>query len=325
VRKGTLLDNLQQIRKIARLLMLAPIIWILFKFIMMAVHLANLSSTSAGNSSGFQTPSASTPDFFRTLVSMIDRWGHLYYFAGVAVIIWLVRRYALAAGPARKRQLMTLANDLGMRFTDEAPSPLTGPPYYCPFLPEGIRRARNIIQGEMGDLKVTMSDLTISRSDVLIISDDADGSQTETMRAMTEGLSTVLSKRSTIMSVSTIVLESRLHYKPLVIWPESVSNRVPLSMGLHNVDLESGDFNRAFFVASTDRKFAYDVVHPQVMELLMANRNWAVELDLNSLTVWMFRSLSPQEFRDGLSFAKSFWELFPEYLKQDLSNPGKVQ
>jgi hypothetical protein len=318
------LDNLQQIRKITRLLIVIPMICVLFRVGIMVVGLINFKSAYTGEPPVLPLPSASAPGFPGTIVSFIDRWGHLSFYMVGAVIIWLVYRYTTTAAPAREKQLASLANDLGMGFTDECPTPPIGPPYYCPSLPEGDRRARNIIEGEIDGLKVTMCDLIISKPGMPSIYGDEGHQQTESTDAVMEGLSVALANRSSIMSVSTIVLESKLHYKPLVIWPESVSSRVPLSMGLHNVDFEYDDFNKAFFVGSTDKKFAYDVVHPRMMALLMANKNWAVELDLNALTVWNFRPLSPQEFRDGLSFARSFWELFPEYLKQDLSNRGSV-
>lgn len=318
------MDNLQQIRKIARLLIVIPVICVLFKVGMMVVGLINFKSTFIGDPPVLPPPSASTPGFPGTIVSFIDKWGYLSYYIVGAVIIWLVYRYAITAGPARKRQLMSLANDLGMGYTYECAAPPIGPPYYCPFLPEGDRLIKNMIQGEVDGLKVTMCDLIISKPGMPSISAEDGDPQKETTDAVMEGLSVALANRSSIMSASTIVLESQLHYKPLVIWPETVSSRVPLSMGLHNVDFESDDFNNAFFVGSTDKKFAYDVVHPRVIALLMAKRNWAVELDLNALTVWNFRPLSPREFRDGLSFASSFWELFPDYLKQDLSNRGSV-
>ncbi|MEZ5191462.1 MAG: DUF3137 domain-containing protein [Nocardioides sp.] len=38
-----------------------------------------------------------------------------------------------------------------------------------------------------------------------------------------------------------------------------------------DIELESEDFNRAFTVTCSDRKFASDVLHPRMMEFLLAH------------------------------------------------------
>ena len=36
-----------------------------------------------------------------------------------------------------------------------------------------------------------------------------------------------------------------------------------------DIDFESDEFSRKFYVQSSDRKFAYDVLHPRMMEFLL--------------------------------------------------------
>jgi hypothetical protein len=43
-----------------------------------------------------------------------------------------------------------------------------------------------------------------------------------------------------------------------------------LRLPAHDLEFESDDFNHRFSVKSEDRKFAYDVVNPQMMQWLMS-------------------------------------------------------
>lgn len=50
---------------------------------------------------------------------------------------------------------------------------------------------------------------------------------------------------------------------------EGLLTRVLRFLGEQDIDFESDDFNRAFLVQSTDPRFAYGVIHPQLMEWLL--------------------------------------------------------
>ena len=55
----------------------------------------------------------------------------------------------------------------------------------------------------------------------------------------------------------------------LTVDPEGFFDRVVGRLTGGDIDLESEDFNRAFTVSCPDRKFASDVLHPQMMEYLL--------------------------------------------------------
>lgn len=50
---------------------------------------------------------------------------------------------------------------------------------------------------------------------------------------------------------------------------EGFFSTIARAIGVHDIEFESEDFNRRFKVHSDDRKFAYDVVNPQMMQFLM--------------------------------------------------------
>ena len=63
--------------------------------------------------------------------------------------------------------------------------------------------------------------------------------------------------------------------------PEGFFDRLVGRLTGGDIDLESEDFNRAFTVSCPDRKFASDVLHPQMMEYLMQHPQlgWRFERD----------------------------------------------
>ena len=57
---------------------------------------------------------------------------------------------------------------------------------------------------------------------------------------------------------------------PLSVDPENFLDRFVGRLSGNDIDMESEEFNRAFTVSCPDRKFASDVLHPQLMEFLLA-------------------------------------------------------
>jgi hypothetical protein len=51
---------------------------------------------------------------------------------------------------------------------------------------------------------------------------------------------------------------------------EGLGSKIARAVGVHDIELESEEFNHRFSVKSEDRKFAYDVLNPQLMEWLMS-------------------------------------------------------
>jgi hypothetical protein len=243
--------------------------------------------------------------------------------APIGLLIYFAFRHAAIYGDPREKELTALAAELGLKFVYECNYPLTPAPHYLPFMAaEGSREAEDIMLGRIGDIDVTMCELSaiLSRG-TAPLGNVAPG--TGKVRKVLDSMEA--EERNRPGSMFTVVLGSALHYQNLIIWPESIKGFLPESTGLTNVDFESSEFNRTFFVASDDKRFAFDVVHPRMMELLMTHPTWGVELAEHTLTAWTLDYLPPRKYGEGLEFAMSLQQLLPEYLKEELSNPGRVE
>lgn len=101
----------------------------------------------------------------------------------------------------------------------------------------------------------------------------------------------------------------------LLIRPEGFFDRVAGAFGFDDIDFESERFSREFFVKSSDKRFAYDVIHPRMMEFLLDAPRTTLDLEEDELCVCEDHARwEPLTFRARLSFVRSFVELWPEHL-----------
>jgi hypothetical protein len=88
-----------------------------------------------------------------------------------------------------------------------------------------------------------------------------------------------------------VAIDMGAAFPALEVTPEGFIGRFVGRLTDRDIELESEDFNRAFTVTCPDRKFASDVLHPRMMELLLRHpesafrfdRSWV--LDVESGTV----------------------------------------
>lgn len=85
--------------------------------------------------------------------------------------------------------------------------------------------------------------------------------------------------------------------------------------GFDDIDFESVEFSRKFFVKSPDKRFAYDVIHPAMMEFLLASDPPSLDVEQNRCCLFDgMRTWSPEQFRSTLAWARQFFEFWPEHV-----------
>ncbi len=74
--------------------------------------------------------------------------------------------------------------------------------------------------------------------------------------------------------------------RPLFLRPEGFFDKVKAAFGYDDIDFESAEFSKRFFVKSPDRRWAYDVIHARTMEFLLAAPRHSLEFHDRSIIVW---------------------------------------
>jgi hypothetical protein len=100
----------------------------------------------------------------------------------------------------------------------------------------------------------------------------------------------------------------------LTIRPAGIFARLAGALGWSDINFESAEFARAFQVRSPDRKFAYDICHPAMMQFLLENRDLNMEIEKRVLALAFDRRLNPPEIVLNLTRLLQLRALFPKYL-----------
>jgi hypothetical protein len=116
---------------------------------------------------------------------------------------------------------------------------------------------------------------------------------------------------------SVIVLETDLPLKPLTIRPEGFFDRVGEFFGFDDIDFESNEFSRAFHVWSPDRAWAFDVIHQETMEFLLAAPRFNVELLGPRIFVYREACFTASEIQRAFDVAAGIIDRLPKYLLRE--------
>jgi len=109
------------------------------------------------------------------------------------------------------------------------------------------------------------------------------------------------------------------HVPDLLIRREGVLDKLAGMIGFDDIDFESSEFSRRFLVKSPDKRFAYDVIDPRMMEFLLQSDPPLIDIEHGRLCISDAKTRwKPHEFRDRLAFADAFFSRWPEHLVASL-------
>jgi hypothetical protein len=105
----------------------------------------------------------------------------------------------------------------------------------------------------------------------------------------------------------------------LLIRPEGVFDKIAGAFGFDDIDFESAEFSRKFHVKSEEKRFAYDVCHPRMMEFLLHTRPPAVDIEHGKCCLsdgtgrW-----TPEQFKSTAQWVSHFFDRWPEHVITEL-------
>lgn len=124
------------------------------------------------------------------------------------------------------------------------------------------------------------------------------------------------SNHTTTYRLSYLILHLPFDRTPdLLIRREGVFDKLAGVFGFDDIDFESEEFSRKFYVKSSDKKFAYDVVHPRMMEWLLAKKVPMIDIERGRCCVAEDKTRwEPHEFKRWLRRMNEFFDQWPDYL-----------
>jgi len=103
--------------------------------------------------------------------------------------------------------------------------------------------------------------------------------------------------------------------KRLRLRPENALDKVGEFLGAEDIDFESAEFSRRFFVTADDRKWAYDVIHARMMEfLLAAPAGWSLEMGGRGVAAFRGGRAEPAVYEEAVALLEGVRERIPDYV-----------
>jgi hypothetical protein len=224
--------------------------------------------------------------------------GVVLLFAAFLALAVVVVVLSYLAAKKRREELASYAAAQGWRFEAEQPllvDRFTGPPFGLGF----GRRAYNVLYGSHDGRDLVSFDYEYKTQ-------TSDGKQTTTH----------------VHVFSVLGLSMGVLMPPLSVDPENFLDRFVGRLTGNDIDLESDEFNRAFTVRCTDRKFASDVLHPQMMELLLQHRQLGWRFEQDSMLVIARGRRTAAQIEATIQVMDAITDLVPEFVWLRLKGEG---
>ncbi len=107
----------------------------------------------------------------------------------------------------------------------------------------------------------------------------------------------------------------------LLLRREGMFDKIAGVLGFDDIDFESAEFSRRFHVKSSDKRFAYDVVHPRMMEFLLAGDAPTVDIENRRCCLSDGnRRWEPEQFEQKLAWVRRFLDLWPDHVTTTLKS-----
>ncbi len=231
----------------------------------------------------------------------MEAWYVVIAFA-IAAIIGVVIYFGYLAEKKRREELAALAGQLGWRF--DPTKDKSHDDEYAHF--EIFRRghSRCAFNTLTGELTIDERNYLAKMGDFVykITTSTGKSTQTHTYR------------------FSYLILHLPFANVPdLLIRREGMFDKLAGAFGFDDIDFESAEFSKRFHVKSPDKKFAYDVLHPRMMEYLLVGDPPTVDIECGRCCLSDGRHRwSPQEFNSTLSWVADFIDLWPDHVTAEL-------
>jgi hypothetical protein len=227
--------------------------------------------------------------------------------AGVLIVLFVLlvaagAYYAWKKEQERKRQIAAFADRHGFRFfPDDDPDHDEEYAQFEIFRRGHSRAAQNTL---VGVIELFGSSRPLRLGDFRYRVTTSNGKTTST----------------TTYRFSYLIVHPPWATPPLLVRPEGVFDKLAGAFGFDDIDFESEEFSRRFYVKSTDKRFAYDVLHPRMMEFLLAEGPPMLDIENGALCLSDgSKRWTPEQFDQRLAFVRRFCELWPRHLVKDLA------
>jgi hypothetical protein len=144
-----------------------------------------------------------------------------------------------------------------------------------------------------------------------------------TIRLMDYKYVTGSGKNRTTHKLGVALIQTDYPMIPLTIRRENPFDKLGEFLGADDIDFESAEFSRKFYVKSNDRKWAYDVIHQRAMDYLLASPSYSIAFGFQEIAVTKRGHFGPDNYEEALDLAVGLYDLIPEYVIQQMKGQSR--
>ena len=117
-------------------------------------------------------------------------------------------------------------------------------------------------------------------------------------------------------SFTCVMLGTTVPLKELFIRPEGFFDKVTEFFGYDDIDFESAEFSRRFYVKASDKRWAYDVLHARAIEFLLNQPKFTIRFTIDCAMARKGRIFKLEEYAQAANVLQGLLEGLPEYVLQ---------
>lgn len=210
-------------------------------------------------------------------------FGLIVLFGGIAWLSWW-------QAEKRRKELAKWAADHGWQFSRDSDHSFDNQFSGFSGLTRGSRRyAYNITSGKAGSRNMLAFDYHY-----------------ETYSTDSKGR-----RRTNHHRFSAVIVDANLPLQSLKIREENFFDKMGQFLGFDDINFESAEFSNKFHVSGPNKKWAYDVLHPESMEYLLKAPKYTIELDHQHIFVYRSRTFDIKQFDAALELANGLLDRLP--------------
>ena len=111
----------------------------------------------------------------------------------------------------------------------------------------------------------------------------------------------------------------------VLIRREGLFDKIASAFGKNDIDFESSEFSRKYFVKCDNRKFAYDIINQRMIEFLLETKPGLIDIENSRICLTDGHTQWPIErFEGSLAWTLKFLEHWPDFVIKDLEE-GRIK
>lgn len=137
---------------------------------------------------------------------------------------------------------------------------------------------------------------------------------------------------------SVFIFKSQLIFKPIIILNnkmlreldifDAISSTISRGekaylSGTDVIYFESEEFNRKYYIKCDNKKYAYDIINPRMVQFLSDISDINIEVQDNSVLFYWNKVIPMSAIESYLTIAHDFFEMIPLYIKKESSKPER--